>query len=200
MRALFIIDPQNDFIEEGSLPVAGGKAALDNLVNYLNGRERFYDNIYVTIDHHPYNHKSFIPNGGTWPVHCVIGSFGHEIYSPLKSKIGGIMRTKTSNVAYCYKGTVADKEEYSIFSLDANNNPTNNAGKIISNNIKKDRITEIHICGLAGDICVHDTLQDLLKLYPNIKYSILIDATASLDNGEKLTKLAKENNVQIIKF
>jgi len=199
MRALFIIDPQNDFIEEGSLPVPGGKAALDNIAGYLNGHERFYNNIFVTMDHHPLKHISFIENGGTWPEHCVAGTYGAEVNEPLKSKISSIMRSKMSNVAYCYKGTQVDKEEYSIFSL-ADGEPTNSAGKIIANTIKNSKITEIHICGLAGDVCVHDTLSDLLKLYPKLKYSVLIDGVGSLDGGEKLTALAQESNVQIIKF
>lgn len=199
MRALFIIDPQNDFTEEGSLPVPGGKAALDSIAGYLNGREKFYGYIFVTMDHHPVKHKSFIENGGTWPQHCVAGTCGAEINEPLKSKITGIMVSKSANVAYCYKGTQTDKEEYSIFSLE-NGEPTNSAGKIIANTVKNNKFTEIHICGLAGDVCVYDTLSDLLQMFPDIEYSVLIDGVASLDGDEKLTALAEKNNVQIIKF
>ena len=34
-KILLIVDPQNDFIEGGSLPVNGAKDAMDNLVSYL---------------------------------------------------------------------------------------------------------------------------------------------------------------------
>ena len=32
MKYLFIIDPQNDFIENGNLPVSGGTKALEKII------------------------------------------------------------------------------------------------------------------------------------------------------------------------
>lgn len=38
-KTLIIVDPQYDFIEGGKLPVTGGKAALDRIVEYLDSGE-----------------------------------------------------------------------------------------------------------------------------------------------------------------
>ncbi len=44
-KILLIVDPQNDFIEGGTLPVNGAKDAMDNLVSYLKKNCKTYINI-----------------------------------------------------------------------------------------------------------------------------------------------------------
>ena len=50
MRALIIVDVQNDFCEGGSLPVAGGAAVAAAISAYV--RETPYDHVVATRDHH----------------------------------------------------------------------------------------------------------------------------------------------------
>ena len=55
-KILIIVDPQNDFIEGGSLAVGGAKRAMDNLTRHLQTRSGDYDHIYVSLDtHNPTN-------------------------------------------------------------------------------------------------------------------------------------------------
>ena len=55
--------------------------------------------------------------------------------------------------------------------------------------IKVSGIEEIDICGLAGDVCVANTLCDALRIYPHIRFNILHHFTASLDGGTLLSSL-----------
>ena len=55
-KILIIVDPQNDFIEGGSLAVEGARKAMDNLTKHLQARSGDYDHIYVSLDtHNPTN-------------------------------------------------------------------------------------------------------------------------------------------------
>ena len=74
MKILLIVDPQNDFCEGGSLPVAGATQAMKNISKHIKTNK--YDFIAVTMDSHPKNHCSFVENGGIWPEHCVVDTFG----------------------------------------------------------------------------------------------------------------------------
>jgi nicotinamidase/pyrazinamidase len=85
MKALIIVDVQNDFCEGGALEVAGSNSIfpfINELVKYED-----FSKIFVTKDWHPAIHTSFAVNHGKkpfemivdgngenemlWPVHCV---------------------------------------------------------------------------------------------------------------------------------
>lgn len=51
-RALFIIDPQVDFMEGGSLPVPGATADMQRLATAIDNRGEIYDEIFVSLDSH----------------------------------------------------------------------------------------------------------------------------------------------------
>ena len=79
---LIVVDPQIDFIS-GSLPVPGAAEAMNQLADYVKANGDDYALMVVTNDWHPYDHCSFAPNGGPWPVHCVQNSEGAATYWPL---------------------------------------------------------------------------------------------------------------------
>ena len=85
-------------------------------------------------------------------------------------------------VAFLYKGEDISRDEYSIFCSEKGKGDLD---KIF----KENEISEIDICGLAGDVCVASTLTDALTLYPAIRYKLLPYYTASLDNGEKVAQM-----------
>ena len=95
-KALIIVDVQNDFCEGGALAVPGANAIIP-YINQLT-QENEYDQIVLTRDWHPANHKSFASNNGRnvgetitlnglpqfmWPDHCVQGTFGAEFHKDL---------------------------------------------------------------------------------------------------------------------
>ena len=95
-KALIIVDVQNDFCEGGALAVP----EANSIIPYINllMEENEYDQIVLTQDWHPSNHKSFASNNGKnvgetislngvpqfmWPDHCVQGTFGAEFHKDL---------------------------------------------------------------------------------------------------------------------
>ena len=84
MRALIIVDVQNDFCEGGSLPVAGGAAVAAAISAHV--RETPYHHVVATRDHHidPGIHFSDTPDYvDTWPAHCRAGSPGAAFHPDL---------------------------------------------------------------------------------------------------------------------
>ena len=82
MRALIVVDVQNDFCPGGALAVAGG----DQIVAQINNVMADYDAVILTQDWHPSGHSSFassheaevfsniaMPYGPQvlWPDHCL---------------------------------------------------------------------------------------------------------------------------------
>ena len=177
IRLLLIVDPQIDFIT-GSLPVPDAEKAMNALAEYVNRNGTDYVLICVTCDRHPLRHASFADYGGQWPAHCIESSVGAAVWPPLMNAL----EKHSDSVRFLYKGESPDKDEYSIFQ---------NSEDIVKMNslIKDFGIEELDICGLAGDVCVANTLQDALRLYPDIRFRILTPYTASLDGGKILTGL-----------
>lgn len=178
-RLLLIVDPQIDFII-GTLPVPGAESAMNALAEYVEEHAKDYTLICVTCDRHPLRHSSFNVFGGQWPVHCVESSVGAAIWPSLMKALVN----HSANVCILYKGETPDKDEYSIFQSEK--------GVVdMKAYIKDYYIEEIEICGLAGDVCVANTLEDAIRLNPNIRFRILTPFTASLDGGSILASLAK---------
>ena len=76
MRALIVVDVQNDFCPGGALAVPDGDAVVD-AVNRMASEASF---VVATRDWHPPDHGSFAAHGGRWPVHCVQGTPGAELH------------------------------------------------------------------------------------------------------------------------
>ena len=192
-KFLIIVDPQNDFIEGGSLPVSGARSAMQQLAEFIKNSSAEFSTIFVTQDSHPENHCSFSSNGGIWPVHCVRDSSGFEVFPQLQEVLSGL-----SNVEYCRKGTDSGVEQYSIFSY-SDGEITNPDGRKIISAIEKASSPTIVVCGIAGDVCVMNTLNDLVQIRKSAEgISVATNFTASIDGGEKLNAFCNENNISII--
>ncbi len=178
-KLLLIVDPQVDFIN-GSLPVPGAEEAMDKLAGYILAQDGTYRRKVVTLDWHPYRHISFVENGGEWPTHCVQYTHGASIWSALIAPLN----TTAGELTILHKGTDPDTEEYSIFK-----NPE--SATKLKDIIAKHQIDQIDLCGLAGDICVLNTLKDGLKLYPSLRFNVLCSYSPSLDGGEALDNMIK---------
>jgi nicotinamidase/pyrazinamidase len=84
MRALIVVDVQNDFCEGGSLPVTGGAAVAGAVSAHV--RETPYHHVVATRDHHidPGVHFSDTPDyADTWPPHCRAGTPGASFHPAL---------------------------------------------------------------------------------------------------------------------
>ena len=84
MRALIIVDVQNDFCEGGSLAVTGGAAVAARVSAHL--RSGGYAHVVATRDHHvdPGSHFSDTPDFvDSWPPHCRAGTPGASFHPEL---------------------------------------------------------------------------------------------------------------------
>lgn len=161
MRALLLIDIQNDFIPGGSLAVHGG----DEIIPVANNLQKDFDLVIATQDWHPPSHKSFAGNHEgknnfeiidlngleqvLWPIHCVQGSEGAEFSKELNmNKVEAIFR----------KGTDQEIDSYSGFFDNGHRKTTG-----LADYLKGRNITEVFIAGLAADYCVYYTAKDALE-------------------------------------
>jgi nicotinamidase/pyrazinamidase len=187
MRALIIVDLQNDFLPGGALAVNEG----DKIIQRINQLQEKYDIIVATQDWHPSQHKSFasmhagkepfdvIDLNGTrqvlWPDHCVQGSKGAELHKDLnQNKIRAIFR----------KGMNPEVDSYSAFFDVNKKNPTGLDGFL-----KNLNVTSVFVCGLAADYCVYYTAKDALEL--GYTTSILEGSTKAI-NPEYFEELKQD--------
>jgi len=158
MRALLIIDVQNDFMPFGALPVAYG----DNVVAVVNAIATRFDLVVATQDWHPAGHTSFasshpghapgevIDLEGTpqvlWADHCVQDTPGASFHSGLD--VAAID-------AVILKGTDCAIDSYSGFF---DNNHAKDTG--LSAFLRARGVDEVWIAGVATDYCVRYTALD----------------------------------------
>ncbi len=151
-KALIIVDVQNDFCEGGALAVPNA----NEIIPYINllTQENEYEEIILTQDWHPANHKSFASNNGKqvgetiilnevpqfmWPDHCVQNTSGAEFHPDLDtSKVTKIIQ----------KGTNVEVDSYSGFQ---DNNHFMKTG--LDDYLKSKGIQMVEIVGLALDYC-----------------------------------------------
>jgi len=82
--ALIIIDMQRDFVpgdplrnpSGGRFGVAEGDHICPVIVQLIDAAASAGTTIGATRDYHPHDHKSFVPQGGPFPPHCVQGTVG----------------------------------------------------------------------------------------------------------------------------
>ncbi len=184
-KLLLIVDAQYDFIEGGSLPVNGATEKMNGLVEHIANEK--YDAIVFTADWHPTNHMSFVANGGMWPQHCVQHTHGAAIYQPLFD----IANEKCGNVIVLEKGNISTKEEYSLMD----NYFSSKEFLRFASNMKVD---EVNVCGIAGDICVANTIKGLIGYGFKDNICVLKDFCPSIDDGTVLNTLIAENALKSV--
>jgi nicotinamidase/pyrazinamidase len=162
MKALVLVDLQNDFCSGGNLAVPGG----EQVVPIANGLMQRFDLVVATRDWHPANHGSFATshNGKEigdfiqldgvkqilWPSHCAQGSVGAEFHRDLAAdEIDKVF----------FKGTDPEVDSYSGFFDNRHRNPTG-----LNSYLKEKDATAIYVAGLATDYCVKFTVLDALDL------------------------------------
>lgn len=180
------IDTQNGFCEGGNLAVNGGKECGDKQANYLEENKNNYAVVAATADWHPSTHCSFKENGGIWPPHCKQFSADAAIYQPLLD----VLET-CPHFEVLTKGCDEDHEEYSVFKNEASR-------KRLIALVEAFNIGEIHVGGIALDVCVLNTIKDGKRILPNVKWVLFKDFCASINSPEETLKILDEMNVEIV--
>ncbi|MEX2368019.1 MAG: bifunctional nicotinamidase/pyrazinamidase, partial [Balneolaceae bacterium] len=161
MKALLIIDVQNDFCPGGALEVPKG----DEVVPVINKLIDKFDRVIQSQDWHPGGHSSFASSHNKknpfetvsmhygeqvlWPDHCVQGSHGAAFHPDLNT---------TQTQVTVRKGFRTEIDSYSTFYENDHKTKTGLSGYL------KDRgITDLYVGGLATDFCVKWSVLDGIR-------------------------------------
>ena len=182
MRALIIVDVQNDFCEGGSLAVAGGAAVARGVSSHL-GQAHDYAHVVATKDFHvdPGSHFSDHPDyADSWPPHCVAGTPGAEFYPDLD----------TSAVeAVFFKG--AHAAAYSGFE------GADEAGTSLAEWLRARDVDEVDVVGIATDYCVHATAADAARAGFTTQVLLGLTAGVAPDSTAKAIEDLRTLNVSL---
>ena len=177
MRALILVDIQNDFLPGGALAVPDG----DQVIAPANALMPKFSLVVATQDWHPPDHGSFASNhpgrapgetitlGGVtqvlWPAHCVQDTRGAEFAA-------GLARAPVTRVFV--KGTDPEVDSYSGF-FDNGRRRATGLGEFL----RERGATEAVVLGLATDYCVKFTALDALSL--GLKTTVVADACRGVE-------------------
>ena len=152
MDALLVVDFQNDFCPGGALPVAEG----DQIAEPINELLDSFDLVVATRDWHPPDHGSFVgvqvdpadwegtDPPSIWPVHCVQGTSGAELFP-------GLDREKLDFLLD--KGMDRWSQGYSAFHRSG-------LGELLHEH----RVDRVFVAGLTTEYCVKNTVLDARRL------------------------------------
>lgn len=162
MKALIIVDMQNDFVTGGALAVPGG----ETIVPLVNELQKHFDLILATQDWHPEDHGSHANNHPDarpgdivdlagrrqilWPAHCVQDTPGADF-------VDGLDQDRWD--AVFQKGAVRHVDSYSGFFDNGKEHDTG-----LAKYLGKRGVTDVYIVGLATDYCVKYTALDAVAL------------------------------------
>lgn len=165
MNYLIVVDMQNDFVT-GSL----GSVDAQKIVPYVVDLTKNFDGeIVFTRDTHEENYLRTQEGKNLPVVHCVKGTFGHEIVKELLP----------------YAKSVVDKNSFGSLLLPEYIKKT------------RDKIENITLCGLCTDICVISNAMILKAAFPETKIIVDAKCTAGVTAESKKTALNAMRAVQI---
>lgn len=162
MKALLLVDLQNDFLAGGSVPVPGG----DEIVPVASQLEGCFKLVVATQQWHPVNHKSFASNHPgrqpgdvvvlkkqpqrLWPAHCVQSTRGAELASSLMlNRVNKVVR----------RGADAEVDDYSAFFEAGHVQPTG-----LHSYLRERQVKELFVLGLGLAHGVLTTVLDAVSL------------------------------------
>lgn len=199
MKALLVVDVQNDFLPGGALPVPEG----DEVIPVANRLMPKFPLVVATRDWHPANHGSFaVAHPGKspgdvveldglqqvlWPVHCVESTPGAQFPDSLETRY---IRHVIS------KGTDPRVDSYSGFFDNARRRATGLVAYLKQNGVR-----QVFVLGLALDYCVRATALDAADL--GYETHLVEDGTRAVNlqptDGAKAVMEMREAGVRMVR-
>lgn len=180
MRALIIVDMQNDFCEGGAVAVTGAHALSLAINEYLTAHCD-YDHVVATKDFHidPGDHFSDHPDyASSWPPHCRAGSLGAEFDAALDTgPIEAVFRKGAYAAAYSgFEGV----DEIGTALLDW---------------LRLRDVDAVDVVGVATDHCVRHTACDAAR--SGLTTTVLLGLTAGVSADATARALAEMRTASI---
>jgi nicotinamidase/pyrazinamidase len=183
VRALIIVDVQNDFCHGGSLAVTGGGAAASAINSYL-ATEPGYRHVVATQDFHidPGDHFSDRPDyASSWPPHCIAGTAGADFHPNLDTtRIEAVFRKGAHGAAYSgFEGVDDD-------------------GTPLLQWLQLRGVDAVDIVGIATDHCVRRTAEDAARA--GLTTRVLVDLTAAVapDSAARAAEAMRSAGVELV--
>ena len=158
MRALIVVDMQNDFVDKrGALFVEDAPFVIPR----INEEVKLHNLVVLTACNHPEDDPSFKDYGGPWPAHCLRGSWGawfHPRLEPTVSVADMILR-KVGYSAFFQNGMTTGLHEY----------------------LRANWVDSLVIAGVALDYCVGETAKDAARL--GYEVTLPLHLTAAVVEG-----------------
>jgi nicotinamidase/pyrazinamidase len=163
MRALIIVDVQNDFCEGGSLAVTGGSAVARGISELL-ASDSGYAHVVATKDCHidPGEHFAENPDyAASWPPHCVVGTSGADFHGDFNpAAVEAVFKKGHYSAAYSgFEGT-------------------DESGTTLADWLRERDVDEVDVVGIATDYCVRATAADAAEA--GFSTRVLLDLTAGV--------------------
>lgn len=182
MRALIIVDVQNDFCEGGSLAVAGGTVVAQGISSLLAPDDGHgYHHVVATQDFHidPGSHFSRHPDyAASWPPHCVAGTAGADFHPDLDTRhIDAIFRKGAHAAAYSgFEGTTEN-------------------GTSLADWLRARAVDSVDVVGIATDYCVRATAADAAA--EGFQTRVLLGLTAGVAPGTTAAAIESLRNAGV---
>jgi nicotinamidase/pyrazinamidase len=174
MKALLIVDVQNDYCPGGVMAVPGA----DKVVPVINQLMDLFPLIVASKDWHPKDSVHF----KKWPPHCVKDTPGADFHK-------GLRAAKLNKIFL--KGTKNKDDGYSAF--EATNDD-------LEKFLRKEGVEDLYIAGLATENCVKATALDADKR--GFETFVVEDAVAAVNakegDGAKALKAMEKAGVTLI--
>lgn len=175
MKAFLFVDCQNDFFSGGKLAVETANKIRPTLKKLIKLAKEENIPILKTMDCHVTNDEEF----KTFPPHCVEGTEGYK----------SIEETDVEGAV------IFNKQTYDVFDKKLGN-------KNITKWLKDNKVTEVWVSGVVGNICCEAAVNGLLKM--GITTYVFKNATVwmdmergifcnDIDNREKSITRMKKN-------
>lgn len=172
MRALIVVDVQNDFCDGGALPVHGAVAVAHDITRYLDSAAaRSYAHVVATKDWHidPGDHFAQHPDYATsWPPHCRAGTLGAELHPALcTDRIEAVFTKGHYDAGYSGFAGIDDD------------------GTTLGDWLRRRGVDGVDVVGLATDHCVRHTAEDAVRagfstaVLPQLTAGVAADSTAA---------------------
>ena len=177
MRALIVVDVQNDFTPGGALAVPRG----DEVVAVANAMMDRFSLVVATQDWHPAGHKSFASSHPgrqvgevievrglpqvLWPDHCVQGSSGAAFHKDLQATRAELIVRKGYDPAI---------DSYSAFYENDRTTATGLTGYLRTRGFQR-----VFMAGLATDFCVAFSAIDAAR--EGFEVVVIEDACRAID-------------------
>lgn len=173
MKALLIVDVQNDFTPGGTLATEQG----DAIIPTINALIEKFPLVIASRDWHPEETVHF----EKWPAHCVESTFGAEYDTLLEHhKIHQEF----------LKGTDPSTDSgYSAFEATSQN---------LDQYLRKQGVTELYVVGIATEYCVKASVLDAIKLgYQTFVVTDAISPVFPEDAPAALQTMQQQNAVLV---